>query len=114
MRRERLFLSDIVGSCTKIERYLQDKTETDFESDEILFDAVVRNLQIIGEAARVLPEDIRSLAPDIPWNRVVGLRHILVHQYFGIDAAILWDLCQNYCPNIKRAAETLQNSLENL
>lgn len=85
-------------ACSKIARFLAGKTKEEFVGDEILFDAVVRNLQNIGEAARAIPRGTRNLCPDIEWNRIVGLRHLLVHQYFGIDEDIVWDLAVNRCP----------------
>lgn len=85
MRRDRLFLLDIVSACQKIDRYIKGKTFSEFMADEVLFDATVRNLQNIGEAVRCLPEGTRSLREDIEWTRIVGLRHLLLHQYFGVD-----------------------------
>jgi len=103
LRRDRLFLLDISEACRKIERYVAGKTFEDFATEEILFDATVRNLQNIGEAVRCLPEETRNLRPDIPWARIVGLRHLLVHPYFGVDAEIVWDLAINRCPEILEA-----------
>ena len=62
-----------------------------FEADELLQNWFVRHLQIFGEAARLLPEEVRTLAPDIPWSEIIGMRHILVHNYFGIDTQVVWD-----------------------
>jgi uncharacterized protein with HEPN domain len=111
LRRDRLFLLDIVNACRKIERFIDGKTFQDFSQDEILFDATVRNLQNIGEAVRCIPEETRALRPDIEWTRIVGLRHLLVHQYFGVDEEIVWDLASNKCPALVVAAEDMLSRL---
>jgi uncharacterized protein with HEPN domain len=66
-----------------------------FVEDEKTYDAVVRNLEIIGEAAKNVPEDIRLRYPGIEWRKIAGLRDIIAHEYFGIDNDILWDIIQN-------------------
>jgi uncharacterized protein with HEPN domain len=90
-----------------VERFIDSKTFGDFVNDELLFDATVRNLQNIGEAVRCLPEETRNLQPEIEWTRIVGLRRLLVHQYFGIDEEIDWDLALNRCPELLQAAEAV-------
>jgi uncharacterized protein with HEPN domain len=107
LRKERLYLLDIVEACEKLLRYTQGVTFDQFVRDDILFDATVHNLQIIGEAVRSLPEEIRSLRPEIEWKRIVGLRHLLVHHYFGVDAEIVWDLALNQSPQLLEAAKDI-------
>jgi len=72
----------------------------------------LRHLQIIGEAARALPEDVRTLAPEIPWSNIVGMRNILVHGYFDIDTDIVWNAATRDVPAIKPAVERLLKTLE--
>ena len=72
----------------------------------------LRHLQIIGEAARTLPEDVRAAAPEIPWSEIVGMRNILVHGYFDIDTDIVWDAATRDVPVIKSAVERLLKTLE--
>ena len=72
----------------------------------------LRHLQIIGEAVRALPEDVRTLAPDIPWSNIVGMRNILVHGYFDIDTDIVWNAATRDVPAIKPAVERLLKTLE--
>jgi len=72
----------------------------------------LRHLQIIGEAARALPEDVRGLAPEIPWSNIIGMRNILVHGYFDIDTGIVWDAAMRDVPAIKPAVERLLKTLE--
>jgi uncharacterized protein with HEPN domain len=70
----RLFLEDMLEAINKIERYIQDLTRDQFEGNDLVIDAVIRNLEIIGEAAKNVPEDIKKKYPTIPWNRMIGLR----------------------------------------
>lgn len=112
MRRDRLYLLDIVDACEKVARYVSGKTFDEFARDELLYDATVRNLQNIGEAARSLPETSRALRPDVEWSRIVGLRHLLVHKYFGVDEEIVWDLATNRCPELIEAVTDMLARIE--
>jgi len=58
-------------------------------------DAIIRNLEIVGDAAKKVPDDIKSMYPQVEWKRMGGLRHILIHEYFGVDAHIIWDIVKN-------------------
>lgn len=93
-----LFLEDMQVACEKVIRYVKDLTQTQFLKDEKTYDAVVRNLTIIGEAVKNLPQKIRELHPSIEWRKIAGFRDIAVHDYFGIDEDILWDIIQNEIP----------------
>jgi len=94
-RDYRLCLEDILDSCGKILRFTAQMPFDQFVEDEKTYDAVVRNLEIIGEAAKNVPEDIRLRYPGIEWRKIAGLRDIIAHEYFGIDNDILWDIIQN-------------------
>lgn len=72
----------------------------------------LRHLQIIGEASRTLPEDVRALAPEVPWSNIVGMRNILVHGYFDIDTDIVWNAAMRDVPSIKPAVERLLETLD--
>jgi uncharacterized protein with HEPN domain len=84
-RDVRLFLDDILAAATKIREYTAGMDFDDFIKDSKTQDAVVRNLEIIGEAAGRLPEKVRNTAPEIEWRKIVALRNILVHEYFGVS-----------------------------
>lgn len=100
-RDPRLFLDDILASCEKVLRYTDGITFERFQADDKTFDAVARNLEIIGEAAKALPPDLRAAHPGIEWRKIAGLRDILIHQYFGIDEAIIWDVALNWIPRLR-------------
>ena len=78
-----------------------------FEADELIQSWIVRHLQIIGEAARALPEAVRAQAPAVPWAKIIGMRHILVHDYFGIDTAVVWEVVARDLPELRRQMEDL-------
>ena len=86
-----VFLKHILESIESIEEYVKDISEEDFLKSQEKQDAVVRRLEIIGEAVRNLPDDFKEQYPDIAWNKAMGTRNILIHNYFGIDLRIVWD-----------------------
>jgi uncharacterized protein with HEPN domain len=98
-----VFLDDILASCRKIEHYRAGLSFEDFKADEKTIDAVVRNLEIIGEATKKLPGDLRDAIPGVDWQRIAGLRDILIHQYFGVDLEIIWDVVVNRVPELQTA-----------
>jgi len=100
-----LYLDDILESSKKILRYVEGLTIDQFKADEKTYDAVVRNLEIIGEAAKNIPDSARAMMHDIEWRRPAGLRDIIAHAYFGIDDAILWDVIQHKVPELKQAID---------
>ena len=85
-----LYLVDILEAVEKIGRYTSGMSFQDFAKDGKTLDAVVRNLAIIGEAAARISEDFRIVSPKMPWLEIVGMRNKIVHEYFGVDAEILW------------------------
>ena len=101
-RPTNLFLEDIREAIAKIERYTAGLDQVAFEADEKCIDAVVRNLEIIGEAARQLPEAFTQQHPNIEWRKIAGLRNRVVHDYFGLDLQIIWQIIQSDLPALKR------------
>ena len=89
MRNPAERLRDILEAIAAIERHL-DGGRAAFEGDELRQSWVLRHLQIVGEAARALPPDVRSLAPEIPWPKIIGMRNVRMHGYFNIDTDIVW------------------------
>ncbi len=93
-RDSRVYLEDILEAIRKIRRYTVGLSGEGFAADEKTLDAVVRNLEIVGEAIKNVPESVRERNPDVEWKKIAGLRDILIHEYFGIDAEIIWDIIQ--------------------
>lgn len=107
-RDSRLLLEDIQTSCQKILRYTDGVGYIGFMHDERTFDAVLRNLEVIGEAARNLPEDIISANPQVEWPRIVGFRNVIAHKYFGVEPEIVWDIVPDHIPRLlSRISEML-------
>jgi uncharacterized protein with HEPN domain len=99
-------LRDIQEAISRIERYAV-RGRAAFDQDELIQNWIVHHLQIIGEAVATLPSDVRDLAPDIPWRKVVGMRNILVHHYFSIDGDTVWGVIEQDLPQLRRAVDTL-------
>jgi uncharacterized protein with HEPN domain len=91
MRSHNLYLTYISESIEKILEYTKEIDFENFIENSMVFDAVVRNFEIIGEAAKNIPESIKSKFPHIPWTDMVGMRNILIHGYFGVDYSIVWN-----------------------
>lgn len=96
-----LLITDIRDSLDKIARYLHGLNLNDFLGDEKTIDAVVRNLEIIGEAVRQLPLSFKNEHADTPWNEMAGLRNRIVHDYAGIDVELIWEICNKDLPLLK-------------
>ncbi len=104
-----MYLQDIAESCEKILRFTEGLTQSDLVQDEKTYDAVVRNLEIIGEAAKHISDELRKKLPDIEWRKTAGLRDMLAHAYFGIDNDILWDVVKNKVPQLARITSEFLN-----
>jgi len=97
MSREwRLFLQDAIACCEAIAGYRQGLDRTAFEADRRTYDAVLRNLEVLGEAVRNVPETVRGANPQVPWAKIAGMRNILTHAYFAVDSDIVWDVVANH------------------
>ena len=97
----KLFIGDIFDSIKLIENYVKDMDFEDFSYDRKTIDAVVRNFEIIGEASRNIPHEIRNKYPDIDWNGMIGLRNRIAHEYFGLDTSIIWFIIKQELPILK-------------
>jgi uncharacterized protein with HEPN domain len=99
-RAPKLLVEDILESAYKILHYTKDLNFEQFISDSKTVDAVIRNFEIIGEAANRLPEAIKVSHSNIDWNRIKGFRNRIVHDYFGIDNSIVWQIKENFPPQL--------------
>lgn len=93
-----LFLRDIENACRKIIRFTDGRARDEVLADEMRFDALLHNLQVIGEAVKGLPEPFRDGHPDLPWREIAGMRDVVAHAYFALDLDILWDAVRNDVP----------------
>jgi uncharacterized protein with HEPN domain len=102
-----LFLQDMLDIIGKIGQYTSGMSFQDFLQDSRTQDAVVRNLEVLGEATRRIPPDIRERYPEIPWAQIVGLRNRLIHGYFLVDYGIVWEIVQNELPPLREKLEQI-------
>lgn len=109
-REPNLYLRDILDSINKIEKYIKGFSFEEFSNNNEKIDAVVRNLEIIGEAARNIPKDITDKYPKIPWEKMVSTRNKVLHEYSGVDEEILW---QTITEDLLPVKNQLQKVLEN-
>jgi len=108
-----LYLADIVECCERIAEYVQGATLDSFMTDRKTVDAVVRNFEIIGEAAKNLPVHIRDTQPEIDWKRIMRLRDLIAHHYFDINYQRVWGFTQTKLKDLEEAARAmLETSLE--
>ena len=105
-------VEDIWEAVERVERYIGDITLKTFLEDSKTTDAVVRNLEIIGEAARRLPDDFKVKHSEVEWVKIVGLRHRIVHEYFGVDLDIVWQILKNDLPAFKEKLRSIREKLE--
>lgn len=114
MRRDPLvYLAHMLESIERAERFTVDG-KARFLVDEMVRDAVLRNFEVIGEAAKRLDDAYRSAHPEIPWRSLAGLRDVLIHQYEGVDPERVWALVEHDLPDLKRAIRALLPPLEEL
>ncbi|MBI5248976.1 MAG: DUF86 domain-containing protein [Desulfomonile tiedjei] len=111
-RDYRVFLDDILDAARKVLEYTAGFSDEEFFSDRKTVEAVVWNLQIIGEAAKRVPEEIRSRYPDLPWREMGGLRDIIVHQYLGIKLDVIWKVIQNDVPMVENRIRWILDQME--
>jgi uncharacterized protein with HEPN domain len=106
------FIEDIMDSAAAIEEYCANMTYEQFLQDKKTRDAVVRNLEIIGEAARHIPESARESAPEIPWKSIAGMRDKRIHEYFGVSYSTVWETVQSDLPLLEDKIKTLYEALK--
>jgi len=111
-RTFRHFLEDIFESISKILNYTESYDFDMFRDDERTVDAVIRNLEIIGEASNKIPKNIQEKYPTVPWDEMYRMRNKAIHEYFGVDHEIIWDIVVNYLPeNLNQIKEILEIEL---
>jgi uncharacterized protein with HEPN domain len=109
VRDRSLYLKDILNAVESIETFMAGMDFEAFRTDDKTASAVIRKLEVIGEAVKQLPEEVRQRYPDIPWKQVAGMRDKLIHFYFGVDPGLIWQTVNNRLPSLKA---TIQEMLE--
>ncbi|MBI9015971.1 MAG: DUF86 domain-containing protein [Phycisphaerae bacterium] len=107
MKDDSVYLRHILESIEKIQRYIQQSEFDDFAANSLLIDAVVRNLEIIGEASGAISEDFKISYKEIPWRQMKGMRNALIHQYFGVEVKVVWNTCKQEIPALKTIIEKI-------
>lgn len=101
MENDLVYLRHMLAAIEKIDLYLTGVDYEVFAANDMMIDAVVRELEIVGEAVRNLSTAFIEKYPDIPWRRVKAMRNVLIHQYFGVDLKVVWDTCRSNLPQLK-------------
>jgi len=113
MQREyKLYIEDILKSIESIEDYTKNFTYDNFARNKLVVDGVVRNLEIIGEAVKEIPVETRKRYNEIDWKKVIGLRDVITHRYFGVDTDIIWDIVKNKIPDLKLCIVKISKGLK--
>jgi len=111
MQRDKEYMLDILEAAKLAIDYIGDKTREEFFEDLQCQDAVIRRLEIIGEAARRISEETQAAYPDLPWSDMVGMRNIMIHEYDDVDLVIVWETVNNDLPPLIDALEKRLQSL---
>ena len=107
-RSIQLYIKDILESISKIQRATREYTKADLIKNDIVFDGIILNLQIIGESVKQIPLSIREKYPKIDWTSIIGLRNVITHTYFSLDPEIIWDIIQTELDSLKDCIETIE------
>ena len=110
MMDDRERLRDIIAAIEHIDKYTVQGPAA-FQTDELIQAWFLRHLQIIGEACRSLSESLKNSHPAIPWSKIIGMRHILVHDYFDIDLPLVWNAVERELPELKKQVTAILNKL---
>jgi len=107
MRNNRAYLIHIREAIESIEEYLENVTYDKFKSSKMIIDAVVRELEIVGEASNNLSDEFREKHSEILWRKMKNMRNFLIHEYFGVNTKIVWDTCKEDLPKLKSLIKDL-------
>lgn len=111
-REVRDYLNDILQSIADIRDFIAGMSYDRFTADRKTIHAVVRSLEIIGEATKKIPQEIRLLHPDLPWSEIAAMRDKLIHEYFGVDLEIVWETAQNDLSPLESAIRKVLEKLD--
>ena len=111
-REWRFYVDDMIEFSEKVLSYTEGMDRASFIASDITYDAVLRTLELIGEAATRIPDEVREAHPEIPWRTVIATRKRLIHAYLGIDDDIIWSIVQNDIPSLLAALKRLERDLK--
>ena len=111
MKDDQVYLRHILDAVEKIETYLGSQTYEFFSNNDMMIDAVVRELEIVGEATSHLSNQLRASHPEIPWRDAIDMRNFLIHGYFGVRTRVVWDTCKEDLPKLKKLIDDLIDGL---
>lgn len=107
----KIFLEHILESINLIEEYVKGKNKSFFLKSTQLQDSVIRRIEVIGEAIKNFPEEVKEAHSDIPWKKIIGMRDILIHQYFGVDLNLTWEVIKEDIPELKKQIISIKDQL---
>ena len=105
------YLRDLLDAIEKIQDFIKDLDYEDFKKDDKTKFAVIRGLEIIGEATKHISEEVRVKYPEVPWKEMAGMRDVLAHDYFGVDEETVWLTAKNKIPQLKPSIEKILNEI---
>ena len=108
MRDDTIYLGHILDAINAIETYIAGHTFEDFVGNRMMIDAVVRQLEIVGEASRRVSDELKESHPQVPWAKMRGMRNFVVHEYFAVNEKIVWDTCKENLPTLQQQLERLK------
>ena len=113
MKRDaRIFVEHVLECIDLIEGYVKDKTEDDFLKSVQLQDSIVRRIEVIGEAVKQMPREAKEKYTEIPWKKIASMRDLLIHEYFGVDLKLTWEVVMKDIPELKKQMLKIKGELE--